>query len=204
LSGPARVTHGELRLWLMRSCVGEGGRLLRGAELLSASDGTPVPAAVLVPVIGGERPAVLLTKRTERLRRHAGQVSFPGGRIDPMDADATAAALREAAEEVGLDPAQVEVVGRFGDFLTGTAFRITPVVGLLPEGLTFRPDPGEVEAVFELPLQVLLDPDAPRRVRQERDGVMRDFWVWPHSQHYIWGATAAILVHLAERLRDAA
>lgn len=204
MSGRDGVTHEALRRRLRRGCAGEGGRLVRGTELLPTLDGTPLPAAVLVPVIGGEHPAVLLTKRNERLRRHAGQVSFPGGRIDPTDADATAAALREAAEEVGLDPARVEVVGRLGDFLTGTGFRITPIVGLLPAGLTFRPDPDEVEAVFELPIEVLLDPDAPRRVRQERDGVMRDSWVWPHAQHHIWGATAAILVHLAERLRDAA
>lgn len=177
------------------------GRLVRGMELLAALASTPVPAAVLVPFVMGEHPSLLLTKRNEKLKRHAGQVSFPGGRIDPGDADATSAALREAQEEVALDPAKVEVAGALGDFLTGTGFRITPVIGLLPPGLRLQADPAEVEAVFEFPLATLLDPSAPQRERQERNGVVRDVWVWPHPKHYIWGATAAIMVHLAERLR---
>jgi 8-oxo-dGTP pyrophosphatase MutT (NUDIX family) len=177
------------------------GTLLRGMEL--PRDRPAVPAAVLVAFVMDELPGVLLTKRNENLARHAGQVSFPGGRIDPTDADAEAAALREATEEIALDRRSVEVVGRLGDFLTGTGFRITPVLGLVPPGLRYHPTPGEVDAVFELPIDVLLDPSAPRQERQERDGIMRDVWVWPHPQHYIWGATAAILVHLAERLRAA-
>ena len=87
------------------------------------------------------------------------------------------------------------------DYVTGTGYRITPVVGLLPPGLTLHPSPHEVEAVFELPIAVLLDPAAPRRQRREASGRWRDFWVWPHPEHYIWGATAAILVHLAQKLR---
>jgi 8-oxo-dGTP pyrophosphatase MutT (NUDIX family) len=160
-----------------------------------------VPAAVLVPLILGARPGVLLTRRTQKLRRHAGQVAFPGGRIDPTDADATEAALREANEEIGLDPADVEVIGRLSDYVTGTGYLVTPIVGLLPPGLTFRPAPDEVDAVFELPLSVLLDPDAPERRRAHFRGAWREFWVWPHPEHYIWGATAAILVHLAQVLR---
>ncbi|MGH7155368.1 MAG: NUDIX hydrolase, partial [Acetobacteraceae bacterium] len=97
----------------------------------------------------------------------------------------------------------VEVVGVLGDFLTGTGYRITPVLGLVPPGLHFEPAPDEVDAVFPFSIDVLLDPRAPQRERQERNGVVRDVWVWPHPQHYIWGATAAILVHLAERLRGA-
>jgi 8-oxo-dGTP pyrophosphatase MutT (NUDIX family) len=160
-----------------------------------------VPAAVLVPLILGARPGVLLTKRTQKLRRHAGQVAFPGGRIDPADADATEAALREANEEIGLDPADVEVIGRLSDYVTGTGYLVTPIVGLLPPGLTFHPAPDEVDAVFELPLSVLLDPAAPVRRRAHFRGAWREFWVWPHPEHYIWGATAAILVHLAQVLR---
>lgn len=162
------------------------------------------PAAVLVGIVQGPAPGVLLTKRTAHLARHAGQVAFPGGRIDPGDASPEAAALREAQEEVGLDPAQVEVIGRLPDYATGTGFRVTPVLALLPPGLDLRPAPDEVEAVFQLPLAVLLDPDAPQRRRMEFRGRMREFWVWPHPEHYVWGATAAILVHLAHRLRGSA
>ncbi len=182
----------------------EAGGVVHGGEMLRAFERAPTPAAVLVAFVLGERPGVLLTKRNERLRRHAGQISFPGGRIDPEDADATAAALREAFEEVALDPARVDVVGRLGDFLTGTGFRITPILGCIPPDLRLAAEPREVEAVFEFPLDVLLDPSAPRRERQERNGVMRDVWIWPHPEHYIWGATAAILVHVAEALRQGA
>jgi 8-oxo-dGTP pyrophosphatase MutT (NUDIX family) len=123
--------------------------------------------------------------------------------MDPEDAGAEAAALREAREEIDLDPARVTVVGRLSDFLTGTGYRITPVVALLPPGLPLRPSPGEVEALFELPLPVLLDPAAPKMQAREVQGRRRDFWVWPHPDHYIWGATAAILVHVARALRAA-
>jgi 8-oxo-dGTP pyrophosphatase MutT (NUDIX family) len=167
---------------------------LDGAEPL-------VPAAVLVPIVLHREPAVLLTKRTAHMKKHAGQVSFPGGRIDPDDADAEAAALREAMEEIGLDPANVELVGRMANYTTGTGYRITPVLGLLPPGLTYIAAPAEVEIVFELPFSTLLDPAAPRRESETSLGRQREYWVWPHQTHYIWGATAAILVHLADHLR---
>ena len=159
------------------------------------------PAAVLVPIVHGRQPGVLLTKRTSHLKSHAGQVAFPGGRIDPGDASPEAAALREAQEEIGLAPANVEVLGRLPDYVTGTGFRITPILSLLADGLTLVPSPDEVEAIFTLPLHVLLDPAAPERRRAEFRGRNREFWVWPHEEHHIWGATAAILVHLAHRLR---
>jgi 8-oxo-dGTP pyrophosphatase MutT (NUDIX family) len=167
-------------------------------------DGAPIPAAVLVAVVMGPAPGVLLTKRTGHLSRHPGQVCFPGGRIDPCDADAETAALREAFEEIGLDPGRVEILGRLADYITGTGYRITPVLGLIPQGLKLQASPGEVEAVFELPLDVLLDPAAPRRQQREWRGRLREYWVWPHPDHCIWGATAAILVHLAQRLRELA
>jgi len=166
----------------------------------------PVPAAVLVPFVLGANPGILLTKRTSHLAKHAGQVSFPGGRIDPEDASPEDAALREAWEEIGLRREHVEVAGRLGDYVTGTGYVITPVLGLLPPGrdmeaLSLVPSPDEVESVFVLGMDVLLDPAAPQRKRAHFRGRWREFWVWPHPEHYIWGATAAILVHLAERLR---
>ncbi len=192
----------ELRARLIAvTATPPAGRVVYGDDVPGAMEKPSVPAAVLVPVVLGNPPGILLTKRTPHLKSHAGQVSFPGGRIDPEDADPEAAALREALEEIALDPANVEVLGRMDEFVTGTGYRITPVVGLLPPGLVYHPSPHEVEAVFELPVSVLLDPDAPRRQRHHVRGVWREYWVWPHPDHYIWGATAAILVHLARELR---
>ena len=172
-----------------------------GDDTASMLTTAPVPAAVLVLVVHGEEPGILLTKRTSTLAKHAGQVAFPGGRIDEGDASVEAAALREAYEEVGLPPDQPEVLGRLPDYLTGTGFRISPVLALLPRPVVLQANPDEVEAIFTLPLEVLLDPAAPQRRRAEFRGRMREFWVWPHDHHYIWGATAAILVHVATRLR---
>ena len=175
---------------------------LHGDDVMATLAKAPVPAAVLVPVVMSEVPGILLTKRTSHLSAHAGQVSFPGGRIDPGDAGPEQAALREAWEEIGLDPACVQVLGRMAGYITGTGYRITPVLGLLPSGLTYRLSPHEVDAVFELPMSVVMDPNAPKRQRQHVGGVWREYWVWPHPDHYIWGATAAILVRLAEQLRE--
>lgn len=159
------------------------------------------PAAVLVPIVHGDEPGILLTQRAAHLTSHAGQVSFPGGRIEPGDASPEAAALREAEEEIGLAPGHVELAGRLPDYVTGTGYLITPVLGLLPDGLVLTPSPDEVAEIFTLPLSTLLDPRAPERRTRLFRGRERLFWVWPHERHYIWGATAAILVHLATRLR---
>jgi 8-oxo-dGTP pyrophosphatase MutT (NUDIX family) len=172
------------------------------ADGIDLTGGAPkIPAAVLVGLTGGPAASVLLTRRTAHLRRHSGQVSFPGGRIDPTDASPEAAALREAQEEIGLDPAQVEVLGRLPDHVTSSGFIITPVLGILAQGFTTMASADEVDAIFTLPLAVLLDPAAPVRHRAEFAGAFRDYWVWPHPEFYIWGATARILLHLADRLR---
>jgi 8-oxo-dGTP pyrophosphatase MutT (NUDIX family) len=197
------VTPAALRLRLARiAAEPPTDRPIFGDEVLAGLDRPPVPAAVLVPVVLGAEPSVLLTKRTSHLTKHAGQISFPGGRIDPGDQSPEAAALREADEEIGLDAGSVEVLGRMTDHITGTGYRITPVLAVLPPALTYRLSPDEVEAIFELPMRVVLDPDAPRRQRQHVRGVWREYWVWPHPEHFIWGATAAILVQLAQRLRE--
>ncbi len=177
-----------------------------GDDTRDIAPGPYTAAAVLVPFVLGPQPGILLTKRTSHLAKHAGQVSFPGGRIDPEDLSPEHAALREAQEEIGLDPSLVEIAGRLPDYITGTSYRITPVLGLLPMGrgldvldLTLSPD--EVDSVFELKLDVLLDPKAPIRLSRQWMGRERHYWEIPHPEYQIWGATAAILVGLAARLR---
>lgn len=162
--------------------------------------GRVMPAAVLVPLVTHPEPTVLLTLRSARLNAHAGQVSFPGGRMEAGETPEQTA-LREAEEEIGLDRGLPQLVGRLPDLLTGTGYLVTPVVGLLVPPIALRHDPGEVEEAFEYPLARLLDPAAPERRRQEFRGRMREFWVWPHERHYIWGATASMLVTLAAALR---
>jgi 8-oxo-dGTP pyrophosphatase MutT (NUDIX family) len=191
----------ELRARLA-SVVGGAG-VVYGEEIVGLLERPPAPAAVLVPIVMHDDPSLLLTRRTPHLKNHSGQVSFPGGRIDPGDRDAEAAALREAKEEIDLDPACVEIIGRMDDYITGTGFIITPVIGLLPPLPHLRPSPDEVAAVFEFPFSVLLDPNAPRRQKQHVRGQWREYWVWPHPDHFIWGATAAIMHHLAGKLRCA-
>lgn len=166
-----------------------------------APDGTLRPAAVLVPLV--ERPAglsVLLTQRTAHLHDHAGQISFPGGRLEPDDPDAVAAALRETEEEIGLHRRHVDVVGRLDTYRTRTRYEVTPVVGLVSPPFELRPDPFEVADIFEVPLAFVLDPRNRERRSREFQGVERHFWVLPYPDRYIWGATAGMLVNLAEVL----
>jgi 8-oxo-dGTP pyrophosphatase MutT (NUDIX family) len=164
----------------------------------------PRPAAVLIgirPGTPGRQGGVLLTKRADSMTNHAGQVCFPGGGLDVTDASPEDAALREAEEEVALPRAHVKLAGRLGDYATISGFSITPVVGILPQTYTAHPASSEVAAVFELPLPVLLDPAAPERHETVFQGVPRHYWVWPHHDQHIWGATAAMLVELARLLR---
>jgi 8-oxo-dGTP pyrophosphatase MutT (NUDIX family) len=159
-------------------------------------------AAVLVPLVEREDGmTVLLTKRAEHLSDHPGQISFPGGRIDPDDADPETAALREAREEVGLSSDRVQVIGRLATYRTRTGFEITPVVGLVTPPFEVAPDPYEVAEIFEVPLEFLLDPANAQRHSRIWKGMERYFWVFPYTHYYIWGATAGMLVNLAQVLR---
>jgi 8-oxo-dGTP pyrophosphatase MutT (NUDIX family) len=158
-------------------------------------------AAVLVPLIDrAEEMSVLLTQRTSHLSAHAGQISFPGGRIEATDRNATEAALRETEEEVGLTRDHVTVIGRLDTYVTGTGFEITPMVGIVRVPFPLSLDPFEVAEAFEVPLKFVLDPSNHRRMTRVLDERTRVFFVLPYENRYIWGATAGMLVNLAEVL----
>ena len=168
------------------------------SAVLPALGGTQ--AAVLIPVIALAEPVLLFTRRTETLTRHSGQVSFPGGRVEPQDASPLATALRETAEETGIAPPHVHVAGYLSRYRTGTGFDIQPVVGVLQPGFSLTPDPAEVAAVFEVPLAFFADPANRRRASREWNGHLRSFYTFTYEGHEIWGATAAIIVDLVTRL----
>jgi len=159
-----------------------------------------IRAAVLMAVTQEAVPQLLLTKRTAHLRRHAGQIAFPGGRMDPGDVSPVATALREAHEEVALEARHVEVIGQLAPYVTGTGFSVLPVVGLVPSGLTLVPEVSEVEAIFHVPLAHALDPAN----HELREGNFRGFssryFVIRHGNREIWGATAAMIVNLSKLL----
>jgi 8-oxo-dGTP pyrophosphatase MutT (NUDIX family) len=172
---------------------------LRDAVLEPVSGLTP--AAVLVAVTDRSRPGVILTQRTETLRRHAGQIAFPGGRIDPGE-DAVAAALREAEEEIALPRGRVHVVGPADRYVTITGFEVTPVIGVVPPGLALAPSAAEVADWFEAPLDFLLDPANHAEREVDWQGRKRRYYEILWNDRRIWGATAAMIVNLAHRLRD--
>jgi 8-oxo-dGTP pyrophosphatase MutT (NUDIX family) len=158
-------------------------------------------AAVLVGLLDrGEEYSVLFTVRPDTMREHAGQVAFPGGRLDPSDPSPLAAALREAQEEIGLDPAGVEVLGQADPYLTSTGYVVSPFLAVLPEGFMPRPQPGEVADVFETPLSFLMRPENHERHSREHAGIRRSFYAMPHNGRYIWGATAGMIKSLYDRL----
>ena len=173
-------------------------------DLLPPLD-TLCPAAVLVPIVmRGAGPQVVLTRRTAALTHHAGQISFPGGRIEREDASPLAAALRESEEEIGLGRQLTEALGYLDPFATITAFRVTPVVGLVSRAASFRADPREVDEIFEAPLDFFLDPAHCEERSREFQGRVRHYHVYTWGGREIWGATASMLLNLARRWQRAA
>lgn len=194
-----------------------GGWLERLRNGLAQVDGTQIdgdwagtesrilhtPAAVLVPlVLRAEAPAVLLTRRTDHLHHHPGQISFPGGRVEAGDASSVATALRETYEEIGLGADRIELLGALPDYLTGTGFRVTPVVGLVHPPFELALDAFEVAEAFEVPLSHFLDPANHQRHSMQVEGRTRHFHAMPYGDYYIWGATAGMLMSLYRALSD--
>lgn len=162
------------------------------------------PASVLIPLVSREEGLhVLLTQRATGLHHHAGQISFPGGRYEPADVTPVETAIRETEEEIGLDRQRIEVIGMLPEYKTGTGYQVTPVVSLVTPPFEVRTDPGEVAAVFEVPLYFLMDGrHHQRRAFQMPDGSgQRIFYAMPYQQHFIWGATAGMLRNLFHFLR---
>ena len=205
------MTAEEVRRRLAHSIAGQRASdpatiaAMRGDHSLVPGGAPPAtaltPAAVLVPlVMRPEGLNVLLTQRTQHLAAHAGQISFPGGRQEASDRDSIDAALRETEEEVGLPRDHVEVIGRLDTYVTSTGFEVTPVVGLVRAPYPVKLDPFEVAELFEVPLAFILDPVNHQRHSRELNGRQRSFYVLPYQQRYIWGATAGMLINLAEVL----
>ncbi len=165
--------------------------------------GLLTPAAVLVPVIRHRADlSVLLTRRTDTLAKHSGQVAFPGGRMDDTDADLAHCALRETEEEVGLAPDRIRVIGSLSPYITVTGYVVTPVVGVVEPGFALAPNPAEVAEVFEVPLAFLLDERNHKRHGGSFNGTRREWWAIPYGGHYIWGATAGMLRDLLRRWNE--
>lgn len=157
-------------------------------------------AAVLIPIVDyPEAPTVILTKRTEALRAHSGQVAFPGGRIDATDPSAEFAALRETEEEIGIRPDQIEVIGRMPDYIAGSGFRIAPILGIVQPGFVLDVNEDEVDAVFEVPLSYLMDPGNHSQDSREWNGLEWKYFDMPYGGQRIWGVTAGIIRAFYER-----
>lgn len=172
---------------------------------LPGREGTPVEAAVLVPIVlRPEGLTVLLTQRTAHLNDHAGQISFPGGRVEATDADVRETALRETEEETGLPRTFIECLGGLPRYVTGTGFAVSPITALVQPGFDLKPDAFEVAEVFEVPLSFLTDPANYRFHRAElEDGRVRQYYSVPWKNYFIWGATAAMLLGMCQILSEA-
>lgn len=196
---PQRLTHQWLR---ERMAAPRRAPALVDGDHRAPADRTQYrEAAVLVPLVEREEGlTVLLTRRTAHLRHHAGQIAFPGGRREPDDRTPADTALRETREEIGLGDECLEVLGLLDDYTTGTAFRITPVVALVHQPFRLQPDRFEVAEVFELPLALLFSPEHRQRNSIVNEGRLHRYHAIPFGRHYIWGATAAMLIHLAHFL----
>ena len=187
--GPGVLPDGDGPGRVAANGAGDGGQAL-------------TPAAVLVPIVRrDDAPTVLFTRRTEHLKSHSGQISFPGGRMEERDASHEAAALRKTSEEIGLGAGEVEVLGRLGVRETGTGYRVFPVVGMVAPPLALVPDEHEVAEIFEVPLAFLVDPANHRFETRVSGNVERQFYAIPYGSYFIWGLTARILVNLGEVLR---
>lgn len=161
----------------------------------------PKPAAVLVPVVAHATGlTILLTMRTDLLATHAGQVAFPGGKMEPADTSPLVTALRETEEEIGLSPGHIEPIGFLDSYQTGTGYRIVPVVALIRPGFTLALDSCEVAEAFEVPFEFLMDSANHQRQSREWKGKLRHFYAMPYGERYIWGATAGMLRNFYERL----
>lgn len=168
---------------------------------MCSPEGNLTSAAVLVPIVDRtDGLTILLTQRTDHLRDHAGQVSFPGGRVEPDDVDHEATALRETQEEIGLTHDRIDLVGRLDRYITRTGYEVIPVVGFVNPPFTVEPDPFEVADIFEVPLQFLANPDNHQRHSRFYNGTRREFYAMPYNGYYIWGATAGMIVNLSEAL----
>lgn len=179
----------------------EGRPALYANDMRRASEKIGTPAAVLIAITDRPEPGLILTQRPDTMRRHAGQVAFPGGQVDAGDADAIAAALREAHEEVALPPCAVEIVSVLNPYCTVTGFSIVPVVGVIPPNLPLVPYDSEVAAIFEVPLAFVLDAANHAERRMVFEGTERSYIEMMWGERRIWGATAAMLVNLSVRLK---
>ncbi|MBK19505.1 MAG: CoA pyrophosphatase [Rhodospirillaceae bacterium] len=174
------------------------------APIVSKKERQLKSAAVLVPLVDHEQGmTVLLTQRTETMSDHAGQIAFPGGRIEAGEVTPEETALRETKEEIGLEHSAINVLGRMNARDTGTGYRVMPVVGIIEPPLSLTPDPSEVAQIFEVPMDFVIDPANHRLETRVDHGKSREFYVMPYNDHYIWGLTARILVELGRMVRSA-